>query len=69
LALFLEAAGLQTQPRFLIWHSKAITSLASLAGGEPLETWKEWLAYHAIEDAAPWLPKAFAREHFAFYST
>jgi putative endopeptidase len=68
-ALFLEAAGLQAQPRFLVWHPKAITGLASLAGGQPLETWKEWLAYHAIEDAAPWLPKALASEHFAFYGT
>jgi putative endopeptidase len=68
-ALFLEAAGLQAQPRFLVWHPRAITGLASLAGGQPLETWKEWLAYHAIEDAAPWLPKALASEHFAFYGT
>ena len=66
-AAFLEAAALQKEPRFFIWHPKATTGLAALVGSEPLDTWKDWLTYHAIEHAAPWLPKAFVAERFAFY--
>jgi predicted metalloendopeptidase len=66
---FFQAAGLQDQPRLLIWHPTAIAGLASLVGSEPIETWKEWLTYHAIEHASAWLPKAFDAERFAFSGT
>jgi predicted metalloendopeptidase len=66
---FFQAASLEDQPRFLIWHPTAIVGLASLVGSEPLETWKEWLAFHAIEHASLWLPKAFDTERFAFGGT
>lgn len=33
----------------------------------PLESWKDWLAYHLIEDYAGVLPKAMADEEFAFF--
>ena len=33
----------------------------------PLDTWKDWLAYHLIEEYAPVLPKALAEERFAFF--
>jgi predicted metalloendopeptidase len=66
---FFQAAGLEDQPRFLVWHPAAIAGLASLVGSQPLETWKEWLAYHAIEHASAWLPKAFDAERFAFGGT
>ena len=33
----------------------------------PLDTWKDWLAYHLIEEYAAVLPKAFAEERFAFF--
>jgi predicted metalloendopeptidase len=35
----------------------------------PLATWKDYLAYHAIEHAAWFMPKAFVDEQFAFYGT
>jgi len=34
---------------------------------EPLEAWKDWLVFHAVESAAPFLPKAFVDERFRFY--
>ncbi len=64
----LEAAGLQNAPVFIVWHPKAIPGLAALAAAEPLDAWKDWLAFHAIEGAAAYLPKAFVDERFAFYS-
>src|SRR5262249_23627022 len=66
---FLEAAGLAAEPRFFIWHPKAVTGLAALVGSEPLETWKEWLACHTIEHASLYLPNAFDAERFAFNGT
>ncbi len=66
-SVLLEAAGLQDAATFTIWHPKAIPGLSALAASEPLDTWKDWLAYHAIEDAATYLPKAFVEERFAFY--
>jgi predicted metalloendopeptidase len=66
-AALLEAAGLADAPVLIIWHPKAIPGLSALAAGEPLDTWKDWLAFHAVEDAAGLLPKAFVDEQFKFY--
>jgi putative endopeptidase len=33
----------------------------------PLETWKDWLAYHTVEEYASFLPKAVADERYAFF--
>jgi putative endopeptidase len=66
-ATLLDAAGLKDAPVFIVWHQKAIPGLSALAAKEPLDSWKDWLTYHAIEEAAPVLPKAFVDERFAFY--
>ena len=34
---------------------------------EPLETWKEWLAFHTINQYAVYLPQAYYDLHFGFY--
>jgi putative endopeptidase len=63
----LEAAQLKDVPVFIVWHPKALTGISALAAGEPLDAWKDWLAFHTIEHAADFLPKAFVEEHFAFH--
>jgi predicted metalloendopeptidase len=63
----LEAAGLSEPPVIIVWHPKAVTGLAALVSKQPLDRWKDWLALHAIESAAAFLPKAFGDEHFSFY--
>jgi predicted metalloendopeptidase len=63
----LEAADLKDVPVFIVWHPKALTGLSALAAGEPLDAWKDWLAFHTIEQAADFLPKAFVEERFAFH--
>ena len=63
----LDAAGLPDAPVFIVWHPKAIPGLAALAAAEPLDAWKDWLAFHTIEESASYLPKAFVEERFAFY--
>jgi putative endopeptidase len=65
--MLLEAANLNDAPLFIIWHPKAVTGLSALVAKESLDAWKDWLAFHTIEQAASFLPKAFVLEHFAFH--
>src|SRR5215831_450630 len=64
---YFRAAGLGRQPTFIVWQPAAFKGESALVAATPLETWKEWLAYHLIEDYARFLPKALAEERFAFY--
>ena len=64
--VFLAAAGLADQQRFGAWQASAIAGEARLAGSQPLQAWKDYLAFHAVERGAPFLSKAFVDEHFAF---
>jgi putative endopeptidase len=65
---FFNAAGLQSAKVMMVWQPSAITGEAALVESTPLESWKDWLTYHVLEDHADALPKAFADEHFAFFS-
>ncbi len=66
---YFDAAGLGGQRAFVIWQPSAFTAMAALVGSEPLESWKDWLAFHAVDQRADVLPRAFANEAFAFYGT
>src|SRR6187397_1747335 len=68
-AAYFDAAGLSGQPMVMVWHPSATVGIARLAGGEPLELWKDYLTFHAVDRASGLLPKAFADERFAFYGT
>jgi putative endopeptidase len=63
----LEAAGLNDAPVLIVWHPKAVAGLSALSAKGPLDSWKDWLALHAVENAAAFLPKAFVEERFSFY--
>jgi endothelin-converting enzyme/putative endopeptidase len=78
---YFRAAGLATQENFIVWQPSAFTAESALVASTPLETWKDWLAYHFIEDSsgslpkgrsvagsyAGGLPKAFGDEQFEFF--
>ena len=64
---YFASAGLSQAPRFVVWQPSAVTGIAALTGSEPLDTWKAYLTYHAIQSRAALLPRAFDRESFAFY--
>ncbi len=66
---YFASAGLTGQQDFVIWQPAAIVAMAALVSAEPLDTWKDYLRFHAIERASNVLPKAFVDEHFAFYGT
>ena len=62
---FFDAAGLDRPGEFVVWQPTAITGLAALVASQPLETWKDYLRFHAIHDVADVLPRAFASEALA----
>ena len=66
---FFDAAQLGSQPDLVVWHPKAVTGISKLVASEPLDTWKAYLQFHAIDRNASVLPKAFRDESFAFYGT
>jgi predicted metalloendopeptidase len=66
---FLAAAGLDRAPLLFAWQPGATKGLAALVASEPLAAWKDWLTFHAIDDASEVLPRAFVEESFAFYGT
>ena len=65
----LGAAQLGNAPKFEAYHAGAIPKLAALVGSEPLQNWKDWLAFHTLNGQANVLPKGFRDENFAFYGT
>ncbi len=66
---FLAAAQLPNQQRFGAYHAQAITRLSALVASQPLQAWKDWLAFHQINSHADVLPTAIDQAHFAYYGT
>ena len=60
---------LASQPQVIVAQPSALTSTAKIIQATPLKTWKEYLAYHTISNAAPLLSSPFVNENFAFYGT
>jgi endothelin-converting enzyme/putative endopeptidase len=65
-ALF-KAAHLGDQSKFIVWHPTAAVGEAALVNKTDLATWKDYLAFHRINQMANVLPKAFADQRFDFY--
>jgi predicted metalloendopeptidase len=68
-ASFFEAASLGGQPVFVVWQPRAVSGISALVASEPLEAWKDYLAFHAVEHMAAVLPDAIGAERFAFHGT
>jgi len=64
---FFSGAHLEEVHDLFVWQTPAVTGIAKLAGSEPLDTWKDYLVFHAVDRASPLLPKAFVEENFKFY--
>lgn len=63
---FYKAAGLGKQPIVIAWHPNAIKGISALTASQPIDVWKDYLTFRAIERASGLLPKAFADESFGF---
>ncbi len=66
-AAFFKAAGLDGQKVITAWQPSGITGLSALVASEPLSTWKDYLAFHLLNESAGLLPKTFADLAFGFY--
>jgi len=64
---YLDAAGLGRAERFVVWQPSAVSGISALAASEPLDVWKDYLTFHAIQSRAAVLPAAFVSESFAFF--
>jgi putative endopeptidase len=66
---YFTAAGINAQPRFIVWHPSAITGISRLVVSESIADWKDYLTLRTLDHFADYMPKAFAAERFAFYGT
>lgn len=66
-ATFFAAANLRKAEVFVVWQPAAITGLSALVAEVPLDTWKAYLTFHALQHRARVLPKAVVAQSFAFY--
>jgi predicted metalloendopeptidase len=64
---YLQSAGVDDQPEFIVWQPSAVTGTSALIDSEPAEVWKDYLRFHLIEHYANVLPKAVSTQDFAFY--
>jgi predicted metalloendopeptidase len=64
---FFAAARLDGTSEFTVWQPATVAGISALAANQPLDTWKDYLTFHAIEQAANYLPKAFVAENFDFH--
>jgi endothelin-converting enzyme/putative endopeptidase len=64
---YFRAAGISQQGSFMVWQPAAFTGESALVASTSLETWKDWLAFHLIEEYGGVLPKSLAEERFAFF--
>ena len=63
---FFRAAGLDHQISFIVWQPTAFTGEASLVASTPIDTWKDYLAFHLMENYARGISRSFADERFNF---
>ncbi|HZD45221.1 MAG TPA: M13 family metallopeptidase, partial [Acidobacteriaceae bacterium] len=66
-AEYFRGARITQQDSFIVWQPEAFRGESELVASTPLETWKDWLAFHLIEAYGGVLPKAVAEERFAFF--
>ena len=66
-AEYFKGAGLMKVETFTVWQPAAFTGESALVASEPLDSWKDWLAFHQIEAYAVVLPKNFEEERFNFF--
>ena len=65
-ATYMRATGINGQSQLIIANPSAITEAAKLTASAPLETWRDYLSVRILNDAAPFLSKAFVDANFEY---
>jgi putative endopeptidase len=66
---YFTSAELAAQPEFIVWQPGAVTGISALVASEPVDAWKDYLRFHAIDHYAAVLPAVVQEERFAFHGT
>jgi endothelin-converting enzyme/putative endopeptidase len=66
--LLLKTAGVDSSPTVLMGNNTALTAMGKILVATPLQTWKDYMAFHFVSDHATFLPKTFDDAQFNFYS-
>ena len=64
---FFTAAGLKRPEVFVVWQPAAFTGLSAITAEGSLDTWKDYLTFHALQHRSRVLPKAVVDQSFSFY--
>ena len=64
----LAKAGLGNVSTVVVTETSAVQEIGKLVESVPLETWKDYMAFHFINSHAAYLPKDFDQARFDFYS-
>ena len=64
---FFDAARLGREERIVAWHAEPVRGLSALVASEPLDVWKDWLAFHTASRMTAVLPQAYDDLRFSFY--
>ncbi|PXA87509.1 endothelin-converting protein [Nostoc sp. 3335mG] len=65
---FLKTAGFPPVDHVIVSEPSAVTAAGKLLASTPLETWKDYIAFHFISDHAAYLPMAFDDAEFNFFN-
>ncbi|UCE03502.1 MAG: peptidase M13 [Candidatus Latescibacterota bacterium] len=64
---FLDAAGMGSQRDLFVRQPSYMEKLGGLIAEVPLEDWKNYLRFHVLDAAAPWLSEDFVTANFEFF--
>ncbi|OYW22244.1 M13 family metallopeptidase [Sphingomonas sp. 32-62-10] len=67
-ALLLKVSGLDSAPKILFANNTAIAGMGKILVATPLQTWKDYMAFHFVSSNAGFLSKVFDDARFDFYS-
>jgi putative endopeptidase len=65
-AVFFKSAGLGAPDRVVVGDDTAVAKIAAIAGATPIDTLKDWAAFHLVSNASGDLPKNFVTASFEF---
>ncbi|MBK9470613.1 MAG: hypothetical protein IPO20_22690 [Gammaproteobacteria bacterium] len=63
---YIDAAGLGARPELMAAQPSYVKQIGAIVGEFPLAAWKDYLRYHALNEASPWLSSEFERANFEF---
>jgi putative endopeptidase len=66
---FFAGMNVPPQKRMIINEKSAVRDLAAIYAKTPLQTLKEWEAFHTADQASPWLTKAMVDSRFDYVKT